>query len=32
MALHQILDEKKIAHRREDRDEQNADGRFALIE
>ena len=32
MTLHEILREEEIANRREDRGEQDADGRFTLVE
>ena len=32
VALHQVLREQKISHRRDDGDEQNSDHRFALVE
>ena len=32
MPLHQVLGQEKISHRRDERDEQDADGGFALVE
>ena len=32
VAFHQVFDEQQVPNRREHRDEQNADGRLALVE